>query len=316
MRKLLLLTMLLCATPVWAQNQVAIGQIGPSTLVSTTIPVSGTLTTLPPSNASTNIAQLAGTATSVNSGTKDAGTLRVVIATDQPALSNKLLVTPDSVALPANQSVNVNQLAGTTTDTNSGTKSAGTLRVVLATDQPALTNKLLVTPDSVALPANQSVNVAQMNGVTTTMGNGAAGTGVQRVAVASDNTPFETIPVTTATTTDTSLTCYLTSAASTNSTNCKGSAGNVYMIHVTNTTTTNYFLRMYNASSAPTCSSATGFVEAIPALGAAANGGVNGRAITNGEAYTTGIGFCLTGGGGSTDNTNAATGVYITINYK
>jgi hypothetical protein len=68
--------------------------------------------------------------------------------------------------LTANQSVNVAQLAGTTTDTNSGTKSAGTLRVVLATDQPALTNKLLVTPDSVALPANQSVNLSQIAGST------------------------------------------------------------------------------------------------------------------------------------------------------
>lgn len=106
------------------------------------------------------------------------------------ANSNKLLVTPDSVALPANQSVNVSQLAGTTTDTNSGTKSAGTLRVVLATDQPALTNKLLVTPDSVALPANQSVNVSQINGVTTLMGNGVTGTGSQRVTIASDNTAF------------------------------------------------------------------------------------------------------------------------------
>lgn len=98
------------------------------------------------------------------------------------ANTNKLLVTPDSVALPANQSVNVNQLAGTTTDTNSGTKSAGTLRVVLATDQPQLTNKLLVTPD-----ANSAVNIAQINGVTTLMGNGVTGTGSQRVTIASDN---------------------------------------------------------------------------------------------------------------------------------
>jgi hypothetical protein len=45
-----------------------------------------------------------------------------------------------------------------------------------------------VTPDSVALPANQSVNVAQMNGVATTMGNGASGTGVQRVTIADDST--------------------------------------------------------------------------------------------------------------------------------
>lgn len=110
--------------------------------------------------------------------------------------------------------------------------------------------------------------------------------------------------------------CYITSAASTNSTNCKASAGNIYAIHVTNTTTTNYFLRLYNASSAPTCSSATGFIETIPALGASANGGINGRVVPAGEAYDTGIGFCLTGGGSSTDNTNAATGVYVSIRYK
>lgn len=143
-----------------------------------------------PANQSTNVAQVAGTATDTNSGVKSAGTIRVVLATDQPALTNKLLVTPDSVALPANQSVNVSQVSGTTADTNSGAKSAGTLRVVLATDQPALTNKLLVTPDSVALPANQSVNVSQVNGVTTLMGNGVTGTGSQRVTIASDNTAF------------------------------------------------------------------------------------------------------------------------------
>lgn len=39
-----------------------------------------------------------------------------------------------------------------------------------------------------ALTANQSVNVAQINGVTTTMGNGVSGTGVQRITIASDST--------------------------------------------------------------------------------------------------------------------------------
>lgn len=140
-----------------------------------------------PANQSVNLAQVTGTATSVNSGTKDAGTQRVIIATDQPALTNKLLVTPDSVALPANQSVNVNQLAGTATSVNSGTKDAGTLRVVLATDQPALTNKLLVTPDSVALPANQSVNVNQFGGSAVTTGVGAGGVGIPRVTLSNDS---------------------------------------------------------------------------------------------------------------------------------
>jgi hypothetical protein len=47
--------------------------------------------------------------------------------------------------------------------------------------------KVLVTPDSVALPANQSVNESQINGVTPLMGNGVSGTGSQRINIASDN---------------------------------------------------------------------------------------------------------------------------------
>jgi len=74
---------------------------------------------------------------------------------------------------------NLTRLAGTAVDVNSGLKSAGTLRVVLATDQPQLTNKLLVTPDSVALPANQSVNVAQIAATNTV----TAAAGVQKVGV-------------------------------------------------------------------------------------------------------------------------------------
>lgn len=42
----------------------------------------------------------------------------------------------------------------------------------------------------VSLAANQSVNVAQINGVTPLMGNGVTGTGSQRVTIASDNTAF------------------------------------------------------------------------------------------------------------------------------
>jgi hypothetical protein len=48
-------------------------------------------------------------------------------------------------ALTAHQSTNVDQLNGTTVDTNSGNKSAGTLRVVIATDQPNLTSALNVS---------------------------------------------------------------------------------------------------------------------------------------------------------------------------
>lgn len=114
------------------------------------------------------------------------------------------------------------------------------------------------------------------------------------------------------------LTSYTAAGASTNATSVKASAGTVYGLSLTNTTTTIYYLRMYNTSSAPTCSSATGYVSTIPIPPAAASGGVGGREITKniGQAFTTGIGFCVTGGPSSTDNTSAATGVFVEILYK
>lgn len=123
---------------------------------------------------------------------------------------------------------------------------------------------------------------------------------------------------TTATTTNAASRCVLVSAASTNATNCKGSAGNVYGFRFVNTTTTVYYLRMYNSSSSPTCSSATGFIESIPIPPAASSGQAGGIVSIEpmGEGYSTGISFCFTGGSSSTDNTNAATGVFGTILYR
>ena len=114
------------------------------------------------------------------------------------------------------------------------------------------------------------------------------------------------------------LTSYTAAGASTNATNVKNAAGTVYGYSLTNTTTTIYYLRMYNLASAPTCSSATGYVSTIPIPPASAAGGAGGREIQKniGQAFTTGVGFCVTGGASSTDNTNAATGVFVEILYK
>jgi hypothetical protein len=122
-------------------------------------------------------------------------------------------------------------------------------------------------------------------------------------------------PVTTPNTTNTASRCVLVSAGTTNSTNCKNAAGNVYGFRFVNTTGTIYYLRMYNSSSAPTCSSATGFIESIP-IPASTSGAGFAFLEPMGEAYTTGISFCFTGGSSSTDNTNAATGVFGTILYR
>jgi hypothetical protein len=60
-----------------------------------------------------NLAQISGTAASVNSGVKDAGTLRVVIATDQPSLTNA-----QPVSQSGTWSVNLGTLNGVALDTS------------------------------------------------------------------------------------------------------------------------------------------------------------------------------------------------------
>jgi hypothetical protein len=147
-----------------------------------TQPVSGTVTTAPPSNASTNLTQIVGTAADVNSGTKSAGTLRVVLATDQPALTNKLLVTPDSVALPANQSVNVSQMGGTATSMNTGVRDAGTQRVTIATNDVVPVSGTVTTSP----PANASTNVTQLVGTAVDVNSGTKSAGTLRVVLATD----------------------------------------------------------------------------------------------------------------------------------
>lgn len=109
--------------------------------------------------------------------------------------------------------------------------------------------------------------------------------------------------------------CAITSAASTNSTSCKASSGYRTGWWVVNTTATLYYLRLYNTASAPTCSSATGFVISVPIPASTTGAGIT-FSVPNTVAFATGLGYCLTGGSSSTDNTNAATGVFGEIFYN
>lgn len=109
---------------------------------------------------------------------------------------------------------------------------------------------------------------------------------------------------------------HLISAASTNSTNVKNAAGTLYALYLVNTTSTIYYLRLYNLSSAPTCSSATGVTHNIPIPANTSGAGIAVPIGPNGEAYSTGIGYCLTGAFADNDNTNAATGVAINGSYN
>lgn len=109
--------------------------------------------------------------------------------------------------------------------------------------------------------------------------------------------------------------CGLVSAASTNATNCLAAAGRFYGLWAINTTATIYYLRLYNLATAPTCSSATGFIRSIP-IPASTSGSGMVMALPYPASYSTGIGYCFTGGSSSTDNTNAATGVFGVVWVK
>lgn len=89
-----------------------------------TQPVSGTVTTTPPANASTNVAQINGVTPLMGSGNTGTGSPRVTLATDQPNLT-----TPLNVSLAANQSVNAAQINGVTPLMGAGISGTGAQRV-------------------------------------------------------------------------------------------------------------------------------------------------------------------------------------------
>ncbi len=104
--------------------------------------------------------------------------------------------------------------------------------------------------------------------------------------------------------------------ASTNAAFIKASAGTLCGGLAINTTATMAYLRWYNLTAAPTCSSATGYVMTTPIPANATGAGTVLNMGTFGAAFSTGIAYCVTGGGSSTDNTNAVAGVYINYTTK
>lgn len=107
---------------------------------------------------------------------------------------------------------------------------------------------------------------------------------------------------------------YYISAASNNSTNIKASAGQIYYLTAINTTATLKYIRLYDSGSAPTCTSSTGvvFYSPIPANSTTGAGFV--VPIPPGITFSNGLGFCITGAAGVTDNTSTAAGDVV-INY-
>lgn len=196
------------STAAVAADKALVVAISPNNSVA----VTGTVTTTPPANASTNIAQVGGAAISEGQKTM-AASVPVVIASDQSAVpvSGTVTTTP-----PANASTNIAQVGGTNVTLGAKT-SAASIPVVLATDEAALpvtgtffqaTQPVSIAgtvaenltqvastvlgvpqtfgtaPTGVVLGTSADVYVAGTRAVT---GTGASGAGVQRVTVSNDS---------------------------------------------------------------------------------------------------------------------------------
>jgi ribosomal protein L19E len=148
-----------------------------------------------PSHAVTNagtfavqVSQINGVAPSMGDGVTGTGVQRVTLASDGTGQVKLATGSATIGALTANQSVNVAQINGVAATMGNGVAGTGVQRVTIASDS---TGQIALAAGSAtigALTANQSVNVAQINGVTPLMGNGASGTGAHRVTLANDST--------------------------------------------------------------------------------------------------------------------------------
>lgn len=87
--------------------------------------------------------------------------------------------------------------------------------------------------------------------------------------------------------------------------NLKASAGTVLKVFATTIQATPVYVKLYNASSAPTCGSGTPVARfMVPAASTAANGaGTNVDLGDIGAAFGTGIGYCVTGALADNDTT-------------
>lgn len=149
---------------------------------------------------------------------------------------------------------------------------------------------------------NLSTNTAQINAVTPLMGNGTTGTGSLRVTVASDNTAnsnpwLQTIVPSSAQ--GSSTTHHAISAATTNATSVKASAGTCNTISCGNINAAVRYLKLYNKASAPTVGTDTPVATIVLKINetTTVDCGPFGRRFATGIAYaiTTGIAVADTG---------------------
>lgn len=224
-----------------------------------------------------------------------AGNLRTSLLTALPAGSNSI-GTVNVGNFPATQPV-----SGTVTANQGGTWNVGVTGTVdVSGSTVSVTNFPATQPVSGTVTANQ--------GGSWTVGvNNFPATQPVSGTVTADAQPI-TAPGTT--------NYSLIAANSTNSTLVVSGVHAVQSVLLANNSANIAYLKLYDTGSAPTCGSGTPVARyMIP--GASSGGAGSNISIALGAAFSSGIGFCLTGGIADADTTAVAASAYlINITYR
>lgn len=208
--------------------------------------------------------------------------------------------TPLPVTFPNGSGSSITGPLGTQTIPNSvATTTADGAQVTIGTTSDAACATDTGTCSLIALQKKGNQNGTTLN---TTAGAALAAGG---------NTIGGTIPTSATTGGVTAYT--LTAANSTNATNVKASAGNLYHIAVYNNSATLAWVSFYNTAGTPTCGTSIVYQTMIPANSTSGAGAVEN--FTTGLAFPTGIGICVATGIAGTGSV-AASSYVVGLGYK
>ena len=203
---------------------------------------------------------------------------------------------------------------GTITNAVAVTDNSGSLTVdgtVAATQSGTWTVQPGNTANTTAWKVDGSAVTQPVSGtITANAGSGTLAVSLATVpshAVTNAGT-FAVQATVAATTTGGATASNVRSAASTNATNLKASAGTLFGWFFQNNGTVQQFVRLYNLSSAPTPASSSIFIGPIVLNPGDSVGQDYGP---QGVAMGTGIGYAVSGGQSATDNTNATVDIVL-----
>lgn len=274
-------------------------------------------------------AYFSGTAASVNSGNLDAGTLRVVLATNQPSLSNAIPVTQSGAwTVTANAGTGTFSISGQLADAAAftrGTTVTTPIAGVAETSAPSLTTgkaaslslnlsgALRVDGSGVTQPVSGTFWQATQP-VSGTVTANQGGTWTVQPGNTANTTPWLMQPVPAASGGLSSTT--LVSAASNNLTQVKASAGQIYFLQAGNLNASPRYVKVFFKPSASVTMGTTAADAQFMIPGDTAGAGFVIDIDKGIGASGTGLTVAVTGGISLTDNTAiSASEVCLTVGY-